>query len=268
MRPDIQYSVHDLRKLKGARCLTQIHVKSALEAAAATAAGIDLICTSYDTPEAQARFPSVVEAAPRKFISGSTPHGMASEEEAIRCGFRALEQGASSVYCSSSPRIIEAMAREGIPVVGHVGLVPRHVTWTNFRAIGKSRDEALELYRSLKTLENAGAYAAEIEVVPENLATELCRRTSLILMSLGSGRGCDTQYLFSDDILRDYGDWIPRHARSYRDFTKEYARLQDERVAAFREYREEVESGAFPAESHLVRMDAGVLEEVLAELDG
>src|SRR5436190_16839081 len=146
LRAEKKYSVHDLRLLKGKRCLTHIHVKSPEEAAAAEQAGIDLMSCPFDSPAAQARLPLLVAAAPNSFISGSTPHGMATQEEAIRVGFKALELGASSVYCSSSAFIIEAMAREGIPVVGHLGMVPRHVTWTNSRAIGKAAAEARELY--------------------------------------------------------------------------------------------------------------------------
>src|SRR5262245_22706956 len=156
LRPDKKYSVYDLRQLKGKRCLTHIHVKSAEEAAAAEAAGIDLLSCSFDTPAAQARLPQIVAAAPKSFISGSTPHGMASPEEAIRTGFRALELGASSVYCSGSSWLIEALARERIPVVGHLGMVPRHATWTNIRPIGKTATEAKRLYAQLKALENAG----------------------------------------------------------------------------------------------------------------
>ena len=163
VRPRKKLTVHDLRKLKGQRCLTHIHVKSPEEAAAADAAGIDLMSCSFDSPEAQARLPLLVAAAPTAFFSGSTPHGMASPEEAIRTGFRALDLGASSVYCSGSAFLIEAMAREGIPVVGHIGMVPRHVTWTGYRSIGKTVEEAKALYRKMKDLENAGAYAAEIE---------------------------------------------------------------------------------------------------------
>src|SRR5947199_5577270 len=166
LRPDKKYSVYDLRQLKGKRCLTHVHVKSPEEAAAAEAAGIDLLSCSFDSAESQARLPLLVAAAPRSFISGATPHGLASSEEAIRVGFKALELGASSVYCSASTRIIEAMAREGIPVVGHLGMVPRHATWTNVRAIGKSFAEARQLYDQMKALENGGAYAAELELVP------------------------------------------------------------------------------------------------------
>jgi 3-methyl-2-oxobutanoate hydroxymethyltransferase len=267
LRPDKKYSVYDLRQLKGKRCLTHVHVKSPDEAAAAEAAGIDLLSCSFDSPEAQTRLPLLVAAASKSFISGATPHGMVSSEEAIRTGFKALELGASSVYCSASPVLIEAMAREGIPVVGHLGMVPRHATWTSVRAIGKTAPEALLLYAQMKRLEDAGAYAAEIELVPHQLASYLSKKTSLLLMSLGSGSGCDTQFLFSDDILGDYDDRIPRHAKAYRNFLKEYQRLQGERITAFKEFAFDVTSGQFPGPGHLVSMDESAFKEVVLKIE-
>src|SRR5687767_5506681 len=267
LRSRKKYTVFDLQQFKGQRCLTHIHVKSPEEAAAGEEAGVDLMSCSFDSPQAQARLPHLVAAAPNSFLSCATPHGMASPEEAIRIAFQALEIGASSVYCSASPFIIEAMARERIPVVGHLGMVPRHATWTNVRAIGKTAAEARQLYDQLKQLENAGAYAAELELVPHQLASYLCKKTSLILMSLGSGTGCDTQFLFSDDILGDYDERIPRHAKAYRNFLKEYQRLQNERIAAFKEYAADVQSGQFPAAGNLVSMDEAVLAEAIAAIE-
>jgi 3-methyl-2-oxobutanoate hydroxymethyltransferase len=267
LRPLKKYSVYDLRQLKGKRCLTHIHVKSPEEAAAAEAADIDVLSCSFDSPAAQARLPLLVAAAPKSFISGSTPHGLASREEAIRIGFQALELGASSVYCSASPWIIEGMAREGIPVVGHLGMVPRHATWTNVRAIGKTPAEARQLYDRMKQLESAGAYAAELELVPHNLAAYLCRKTTMFVMSLGSGGGCDSQFHFSDDILNDYDERIPRHAKAYRNFRQEYQRLQNERIAAFSEYAADVKSGRFPESLHLVTMDDGAFKKAVAAIE-
>lgn len=261
LRPRKKYTVYDLQQLKGKRVLTHIHVKSPEEARAAEEAGIDLMSCSFDSPEAQARLPLLVEAAPNSFLSCATPHGMASREDAIRISFQALELGASSVYCSASPHIIEGMAREGIPVVGHLGLVPRHVTWTNYRAIGKTAGEAVQLYAQMKELENSGAYAAEFEVVPQELASYLSSKTSMLLMSLGSGAGCDTQFLFSDDILGEYEERPPRHAKVYRNFRAEYDRLQTERIAAFKEYVADVNSGEFPANDQLVAMKEVELQE-------
>jgi 3-methyl-2-oxobutanoate hydroxymethyltransferase len=266
LRPRKKYTVFDLQQLKGKRCLTHIHVKSAQEAAAAEEAGVDLMSCSFDSPEAQARLPQLVAAAPNSFLSAATPHGLASPEEAIRVAFRALELGASSVYCSASPLIIEAMARERIPVVGHLGMVPRHVTWTGYRAIGRTVEEATELHRRMKELENAGAYAAELEVVPHNLARFLSSQTKMILMSLGSGTGCDTQFLFSDDILGDYDERPPRHAKAYRNFAEEHRRLQQETIAAFREYIADVQAGRFPEPGNLVEMDESMLKEVVGSI--
>jgi 3-methyl-2-oxobutanoate hydroxymethyltransferase len=198
VRPRKKYTVHDLRKLKGKRVLTHIHVKSPQEATAAEAAGIDLMSCSFDSPEAQARLPLLVAAAPTAFLSGSTPHGMATQEEAIRTGFRALEMGASSVYCSGSPFFIEAMAREGIPVVGHIGMVPRHVTWTGYRSLGKTvdggeghlpKDEGPRKRRCVCCGDRDRAAQPRLVALPS--------RRRMLLMSLGSGTGCDTQFLFS-----------------------------------------------------------------------
>ena len=267
LRPHKKYSIYDLRKLKRKRCLTHVHVKSPEEAAAAEAAGIDLLSCSFDSAAAQARLALLVTAAPVSFISAATPHGLASPEEGIRIAFQALELGASQsiarpVHGSSRPW------REGIPVVGHLGMVPRHATWTNIRAIGKTAIEARQLYEQMKRLENAGAYAAELELVPHKLASYLCQKTSLLLMSLGSGNGCDTQFLFSDDILGDYDERIPRHAKAYRNFLKEYKRLQAERIAAFQEYAEDVASGRFPEARHLVNMDEAAFREVVEAIEG
>jgi 3-methyl-2-oxobutanoate hydroxymethyltransferase len=120
----------------------------------------------------------------------------------------------------------------------------------------------------MKRLENAGAYAAELELVPHRLASYLCKKTSLFLMSLGSGAGCDSQFLFSDDILGDYDERIPRHAKAYRNFRREYQRLQEERVAAFKEYAADVQSGRFPDAGRLVSMDEKVFKKLVKSIDG
>ena len=136
-----------------------------------------------------------------------------------------------------------------------------------FRSIGKTPDEAVQLHERLKALENAGAYAAEIECVPHELARFLCARTRLILMSLGSGDGCDTQFLFSDDILGDYDERLPRHAKAYRNFREELQRLQKERIAAFSEYIADVREGRFPERRHVLEIDPAVLQEVRQRIE-
>ena len=147
------------------------------------------------------------------------------------------------------------LAREYVPVVGHVGLVPARAGWTGgYRAVGKTAAQALDLYANVKALESAGAIAMELEVVPEEVATEISRRVNILVWSMGAGGGCDAQYLFSNDILGYTEGHVPRHAKVYRNFRAAHDRLQQERIPAFREYVADVETGAFPQETNLVRM--------------
>lgn len=151
---------------------------------------------------------------------------------------------------------------------GHVGLIPARRTWTGgFKAVGKTAASALSVLEQTKALEEAGAFAAEIEVVPAAVATAISQQTSLYMISMGSGSGCDAQYLFSTDILGTNRGHVPRHAKQYRDLAAEEDRIQAERVAAFTEYVADVESGTFPDDSRLVIMDASELADFEARLE-
>jgi 3-methyl-2-oxobutanoate hydroxymethyltransferase len=141
------------------------------------------------------------------------------------------------------------------------------VTWTGYRAVGKTPAEAKQLFTRMKEMENAGAYAAELEVVPHQLATYLSANTNMILMSLGSGSGCDTQFLFSCDILGDYDERIPRHSKAYRNFVAERQRLQDERIAAFKEYIEDVRNGSFPSDENTIDLTDAEFAEIMKVID-
>jgi 3-methyl-2-oxobutanoate hydroxymethyltransferase len=160
------------------------------------------------------------------------------------------------------------LAREYIPVVGHVGLVPARATWTGgFRAVGKTAADALRLFDEVKAYENAGAIAIELEVVPEEVATEISKRVNILVWSMGAGAGCDAQYLFSNDILGYTEGRVPRHAKVYRDFQTEYDRLQNERIAAFQEFVADVETGAFPKGEQLVKMPENELDAFRNQLE-
>ena len=245
-------TVADLRALKGRRQLTMLRYFSLDEAAAAEAAGVDIA----SVPPEVLLDPRYREVAPSIFsMTGLTHLEAGTPEDYLRWSGDALNRGADAVYCSGSLRTVEYLAREHIPVVGHVGLVPARATWTGgFRAVGKTAESALRLYEEVRAYESAGAFAVEIEVVPEEVASEISRRVGILLWSMGAGAGCDAQYLFASDILGYTDGHVPRHSKVYRDFAAEYARLQTERVAAFREFVSDVESGAYPEEGHLVRM--------------
>ena len=150
-------------------------------------------------------------------------------------------------------------------MVSHLGLIPRKCTWTGgFVAVGKTADSALRVYEHAKEL--AGAFAAELEVVPDRVAAEISKRTSLLLFSMGSGPGADGQFLFAEDVLGYTREYRPRHAKVYRDFRAEYDRLQKERIAAFKEFAADVGSGAFPQPEHLVAIADDEFEAFMSRL--
>ena len=220
-------------------------------------------------PDEVCLHPRYREVAPSVFtMTGKTHLEAGTPEDYLRWSGNAINRGADAVYCSGSLRTVEYLAREHIPVVGHVGLVPSRATWTGgFKAVGKTAKAALRLFEEVKAYESAGAFAVEIEVVPAEVATELSRRVGILLWSMGAGPGCDAQYLFANDMLGYTEGKIPRHSKVYRDFKAEHARLQAERVAAFQEFRADVDSGAFPEDRHVVRMAPGELETFLQEVD-
>ena len=160
------------------------------------------------------------------------------------------------------------MADLGLPVCGHVGLIPSKATWTGgFKAVGKTLDSAKLVYQQCKALEAAGAFAVEIEVVPHSITQAIAEKTDLFLISMGAGPAGHAQYLFSDDVLGQNTGHVPRHAKKYADFASEYARLQEMRIAAMAEFVTEVHAGDYPAPQYMVDSDSAVVAEFRDWLD-
>jgi 3-methyl-2-oxobutanoate hydroxymethyltransferase len=257
-------TVADIRAAKGKRQLSMVHVETLDEARACAAAGIDVL--SIDTPHWN---DAMRDAAGDCFVQVGLVYGeLHTTDDYLRSAHNARLLGGDCCYCAASTQVIERLAAEGIPIVGHAGLIPSRRTWTGgFKAVGKTLDTATLVYTQIKDLEKAGAFAAEIEVVPEAIASVIAKRTSLVLFSMGAGAGCDAQYLFASDIL-GYTDWhTPKHAKQYRNFRAEYERLQSERVGAFAEFAADVGSGAYPQPEHLVAVDGVVREQFLEFLE-
>lgn len=257
-------TIADLRALKGQRQLSMLRIETLDEAAAAQQAGVDLV----SVPPALLG-PAFREAAPTLFAFPGLEYGdFVSAEEYLRAAFAAMKAGGDAVYCAASMGIVRRLREEGIPVCGHTGLIPSQATWTGgFKAVGKTLETAQLVYRQVKALEAAGAFAAEIEVVPAEIAAAISKRTSLLLISMGAGAGGDAQYLFASDVLGSNTGHIPRHAKVYRNFAAEFARLQAERIAAFSEYRQDVDSGVYPEAKHNVSVAPDVLDQFTQFLD-
>lgn len=262
------YTVKDLRDAKGKRVLCETLPFSVEEAAAAEEAGIDTMKVRFD-PKNPDSAKAIRAAAPNTFMAFSVPLlAAATADEAVRLGYDAMAIGADAIMCQWSPRFIEAAREAGIPVQGHAGLVPRRSTWTGgLRAVGKTLDEAVWVYNEIKALENAGAYAVEVEVIPEALLVEITKRTSLLTSSIGGGAGGDIQFLFADDILGNNPPPYPRHSKQYREIYKMKEAMQAERVAGFKEFIADVQSGAFPAPEHVIKASDTLVDDFLAAVE-
>lgn len=261
------YTVKDLRDLKGKRILTETVPFSIEEAAAAEEAGIDTMKVRFD-PKNPELSKAIRNSAPNTFMAFSCPLiSAATKDEAVRIGYMAMEIGADAVMTQWSPAFIEAATEAGIPVQGHAGLVPRRSTWTGgLKAVGKTLEEALLIYSQIKTFENAGAYAVEVEVIPEELLMEISKKTSLLTSSIGAGKGGDIQFLFADDILGNNGPPYVRHSKQYKNLYKLKQELQSERIDGFKKFIEEVKTGKFPAKEHVISAPDGLIEDFLNKI--
>jgi 3-methyl-2-oxobutanoate hydroxymethyltransferase len=261
-------TIHDLfAAKKSGRMFTEIRTSDLKEALACAEAGVEIImCMQEDLPV-------IRPAVPNVFIVAAHNVGdpkVASADQAVSAGFKLMELGADAVYSGMSMKCVEAMAREYIPVIGHIGFVPYRSTWCGgVRAVGKTAAEACQIYEAAKAYADAGAIGVEIEIVPARVTEEINRRLEkLILISMGSGTGATVQYLFATDVLGTNPGHVPRHAKVYGNIGAEEARIQNLRVEAFQALSDEVRSGAYPAEKHALKIKDDELASFLKQLDG
>lgn len=259
MQPSARWTVADLRAARGRHQFAMLRVETLEEAAAAEAAGVELL----SVPPSMILDRRFREVAPNAFaFPGENFFEIGGTEDFLRWAFPLYKAGADAVYCSGSLRTVRALSENGIPVCGHVGLIPSKRTWTGgFKAVGKTLDSAKLVWEQCKANEAAGAFAVEIEVVPQEITAAIAERTSLFLISMGGGAQGHAQYLFSDDVLGQNAGKVPRHAKVYADFRSDYAALQQKRIVAMRAFAEDVHSGAYPSPDYVVSAKAEMVAE-------
>jgi 3-methyl-2-oxobutanoate hydroxymethyltransferase len=140
--------------------------------------------------------------------------------------------------------------------MGHVGWTPQSANQAGrARVQGKSREQARALLGDALAVQEAGAFAIVLELVPEQLAAAITERLRIPTIGIGAGAGCSGQVQVVTDLL-GLDSWRPRHARAYAD-------LRGTIVEAARAWAGDVGSRAFPGVQETVRMDDEVLDEVL-----
>ena len=169
------------------------------------------------------------------------------------------DAGAQAVKLEGGRRsaaTIETLARNGIAVMAHIGLTPQAIHQIGRRRVqGKSRESARALLADALAVQEAGAFAVVLELVPEQLAGAITERLRIPTIGIGAGPRCSGQVQVITDLL-GIADWAPRHARRYAD-------LRQTILGAARAYAADVAAGTFPGPDETVRMDDAVFEEVL-----
>lgn len=253
-----------LRDAKGRKKFAQTTATTVEQAAAARAAGIEMLIGPADL------LPTLRQGAPDAFITiGVHMWQYPLVDQVLTRAYQLMEAGADAIYCPREPSVVEVLAEAKVPVMGHLGLVPRTSSWTGgIRAMGRTAEEAMTLLRQFKDLENAGAVIVEAEVIAAPALAAITPRVGLSVISLGSGPAGDIDYLFQEDICGETPN-RPRHARAFADLYGMQQEMDRVRREALTAYRAAVDDESHPAADNTVGMRRGeeeALQDMLAGL--
>ena len=250
-----------LQQLKGKRPITALTAYDAPTAKLACAAGTDFLLVGDSVGTVALGFDTTVpvtldmmvhhaaaarRGGPHCLLVADLPFAEASfsfDRLLVACRRLIQEGGADAVKLEGGRAVadeIERLVRAGIPVMGHVGLLPQTVkAISGYRKFGKEREEAEDILNDAVALEEAGCFAIVAEMVEERLAGELSKSLEVPIIGIGSGGGCDGQILVSSDLLGLTQGQVP-------SFVKPQADLADAMTQAFRGYVDDVRSGRYP----------------------
>lgn len=206
---------------------------------------------------------AVARGAKRALVVGDMPflsYGVSEAESVEHAGRFLSEAYAQAVKVEGgvrSARTIDAIVTAGIPVMGHIGLTPQAVNQLGgFRVQGRSKGSARKLIADALAVQEAGAFAVVLELVPAELARAITERLRIPTIGIGAGPHTSAEIQVVTDVVGLTQGFTPRHARRFGEIGKALA----EAVAA---YRDAVTSGQFPGEAESSAMDEAVLAEVL-----
>ena len=205
---------------------------------------------------------AVARAVKNAIVIGDMPfmsYQVSTEQTLANAAKFMQEGGAQAVKLEGSVSVAATVKRIvdcGIPVMGHIGLTPQSIHQLGgFKAQGKTLPTARKLIQDALALEEAGAFAVVLETMPSELSQLISRKLSIPTIGIGAGAGCDGQVQVISDMLGLFTDFVPKHV-------KQYARLADVMSDAFKQYAQEVKSGAFPTSKESISMDKSILAEL------
>jgi 3-methyl-2-oxobutanoate hydroxymethyltransferase len=205
---------------------------------------------------------AVVRGTKQAMVIGDMPFMTyhTSVADAMRNAARFIQEGgAQAIKLEGGVTVAETVKRIvecGIPVMGHIGLTPQSVhQFGGHRVQGKTTEAAERLLKDAQALEQAGAFAVVLELVPAPLSKLVSQKLSIPTIGIGAGPDCDGQVQVISDLLGLFSDFVPKHA-------KQYAKLAGEIKTALADYVNEVKAGTFPTPQNSSTMDESLLEEL------
>ncbi|HVL33854.1 MAG TPA: 3-methyl-2-oxobutanoate hydroxymethyltransferase [Actinomycetota bacterium] len=191
---------------------------------------------------------AVARGARNALVVGDMPFGTygASVEDGVRNAVRFMKEGRAHAVKFEGPQfdLAERLSSIGVPVMAHLGLTPQSVhLFGGYKVQGRSDEQASNILRWAKELEEAGAFAVVLECVPTELAARITRTLSIPTIGIGAGPHCDGQVLVVNDMAGLTNGKAPK-------FVKRYADLRGQLSAAARAYADEVSRGEYPGPEH------------------
>jgi 3-methyl-2-oxobutanoate hydroxymethyltransferase len=210
---------------------------------------------------------AVRNGARRSLVVTTLPFGSYNGvDDALHNALRLMKEGgADGVHLEGTRQVgvlVRAIVSAGIPVMGHIGVTKQKIVHSGrIQLPGRTADSAREVIDDALEMADSGVFALILECLPARLAEIITRSLNAPTISIGSGIHCDGQGLVTQDMLGLYKEMSPR-------FLKIYIDLSQAIVAAVTDFRQEVESGAFPTVQHSYAIEDEELGKLLAQLRG
>lgn len=210
---------------------------------------------------------AVVRGSEHALVVADMPFGtfQVSPEETMRHAVRLMKEARPQAVKleggARSAASVRLLTEAGIPVMGHVGMTPQSVNiFGGFKVQGKTEQSARNLLTDVLALQEAGAFAVVLELVPAELARLVTERTTIPTIGIGAGADCDGEVQVIHDILGMFPDFTPRHTRRYA----ELGTLMGEAAAA---YVQDVRNRKFPGSEQSTGMDPAVFKALQQEFN-
>lgn len=250
--------IEQLRRLKGVKKVVMLTAYDYQMAKILDDAGVDIILVgdslgmvvlghentkSVTMADMIRHTEAVARGAMSALIVGDMPIATYNNvEDALRNARSLMDAGADAVKLEGDkPEVTKALISSGIPVMGHVGLLPQ--TADQLKVRGKKRSEAERIYEDALYLDGLGVFSIVLECIPLRLARRITEAVKSMTIGIGAGAHCDGQVLVVNDLLGMEEGFKPKHV-------KRYAHLSKNISDAVQRFIEEVRSGKFPDDEH------------------